>query len=180
MAFIAPLIATIGAAVPAASTLTAIGTGISAVSGILGVASSIQSSKFEESVLNQQADIAEDNRQRAITEGGINAQRADEAASQELGLLLATQSASGLSGGTHALQRKSLSELAARDRGTIVFESEVQGSRFAQKAQDARVQARQTSRARGLNTAGGILGIGGSLIGGASRFSELKRKELVA
>ena len=187
MAFAIPLIAAMGAgggaaaaggAIAAGSTLSAIATGVSIASGVLGLAQTVQSSKFEQAVLSQQAEIALENQERTVTEGALAAQRADEQASAELGSLIASQAASGLSGGSHSLQRKSMRELAARDRGLITFQAEAQGAQFAQQAQDARVASRRSKTKSKYDAFGGILGIGGSLISGAAKYSALREKEL--
>jgi hypothetical protein len=180
MAMAIPFLAGAGGAVAGAgaTTLTALGTAASVATGVLGTISSINEARFTEEQAAANATILEENAEKATQEAALRAQRQDFDASQELGALIAQQSASGLSGGSYALQRKTLRELAARDRGTIIFEGDAEARRLQQQAADQRTRAssaRSASRFAGIS---GVLGVGSSLISGATKINELKRKEL--
>ena len=176
--FAAPLLAGAGGAAAAGSTLAAISTGLSVATGIMGTIAAVNEAKFNAAVAEQNAEIAEENRVRAIQEGQLAAQRADLDASQELGLLIANQAASGLSGGSHALQRKTMRELAGRDRGTIIYEATAKGARFGQQAQDYRITGKAERMAGKFAAVSGVLGVGSSLISGASKYSVYRAREL--
>lgn len=164
----------------AASTLATLGTVASVATGVLGTISFIQEASFAEDQANANAPVMEENAERAVQEAGIRAQRADLEAIEELGALATKQSVSGLSGGTYALQRKRLRELAARDRGTIIFEGQAESDRIKQGAADQRTRANSARSAGRFAGISGAFNVGSSLISGASKVNELKRKEFVA
>jgi hypothetical protein len=172
MAVAVPLIAGLSA-----STATVIGTGITIASTLMGTVASMNAASTEAKIAENNAIIAEDNRKRAIQEGQIKAQQQDFEASQELGELVAKQAASGLSGTSYALQRKSMRELAARDRGFTIYESEALATRHAQDAQDYRTSAASSRSAKRNAGIAGILGTGSSLISGAAKYNKYKALE---
>lgn len=177
MAILAPLAAIGGGS---ASALAGIATAVSVASGIVGTISAVQQANFNQKLAARNATIAEDNARRSIYEGQLKAQQADLDASQEMGQLLARQSVSGLTGKTYALQRKSLRELASRDRGTIRFEAESLAQRYRQQGQDFQIEAAGERSAKSFAILSGLGDVGSSLISGAAKYSALKQKELYA
>lgn len=174
--------ATGAAAAGSASFIQTLGTAASVGGAVLTGVAGYQSAKFQSQVAENNALIAEQNRQLAITESAIEAQRTDEEALKELGAMLADQSASGLllSSGSHALRRKNLSELAARDRGNIIYEGEARGRRYAQQGQDFRTEAAGAKSRGRFALFEGALGVGNSFIGHAKASNERKIRSVVS
>lgn len=142
----------------------------STASAVIGGISTLASSMFQARVAKNNAAIAESNAQRAIQEASVKAQDQDIAARAEMGQMLASAGASGLSMGTGslALQRKATEELAARDRGYTTYAGEAEAAGYKQQAQDFRTEAAgaRMSGLFGLVSSG--LDIAGSMISSAS------------
>lgn len=176
--FLAPIAAGLSTAAGGAAGLAAISTAATIGAGVLGTVAQVQQAKFEQRVAEQNATTADENRIQALRDAAIANQDRDFEATQELGALIARQAASGLSGGSHALQRKTLHQLAQRDRQRIATQGEATAARFGQQAQDFRTQASAAS-ARGSNAVvSGVIGAGTSLISGAQQINEIKARSL--
>ena len=157
---------------------TALQVGAVALSTVGG----IQQSKFQSQVALNNAAIAEDNARRSVFEAQVEAQETDFAARDELGQLLSQQGASGLSlgSGSFALRRKGLEELAAKDRGFIRTQGEVQATRFRQQASDQRSASAQAKAAGRNALISGAFDIGTSLVSGATRVNTKKARSIAS
>lgn len=171
--FLAPLAAGISA-----STLATASAAVSIGTSVLSAVSARNQASFEGELAQRNQKIAEENRLQTIRETGEAARDKDREASQELGALIASQAASGLSGGSHALQRKSLRQLAARDRERIVAEGTSQAERFRQQAQGFAGDAAAASAAKSNALTTGLLDVGSSAISGASLVQKTKANAL--
>lgn len=117
-----------------------------------------------------QAETAERNARRAVEDAQKATIDQGEKAAQQLGALVAQQSASGLSAGVGSslLKRRAAERLSSRDNRRIREAGNLQAEGFTQEAANA--------RAAGKNAAlSGFLGIGSSLIGGAQSYNKVKR-----
>jgi hypothetical protein len=88
---------------------------------------------YQAKVAQNNADIAEDNRMRAIQEANVAATDQDQSASAILGEMMAEGGASGLSlqSGSKASEVASAKKLAKRDRARLVHEGAVEAFRTA-------------------------------------------------
>lgn len=167
---------------PLLTSLGGLSTALSVGSAVVGTIGAINQANFQSQVANNNAAIAEDNARRAVFESQVEAQETDFAARDELGQLLAQQGASGLSlgSGSFALRRKGQEELAAKDRGFIRNQGEVQATRFRQQANDQRAEAAQAKAAGRNALISGAFEVGTSLVSGATRVNARKARSLVA
>ena len=167
MAFVAPALGAVGGG----SALAGLGTVLGAAGSLYSGFAQMQAAKTNAEINRVNAEIAEENARDAIQQSQLEAQETDARAKMELGALLADQGASGLglSSGSFALQRKSATELAAKDRGYIRAQGNIDAAKYRQQAVDFRNQAR-VSRAEGQNAfVGSVIGAGSSLVSGATR-----------
>lgn len=171
----------VGTAATVATGATALGTVLSVGSAAIGAVGAFQQSRFNSQVALNNAQIAEDNAQRAIFESQIQAQESDVAARGELGFILAQAGASGLSAdeGSIATRRRSQQQLAAKDRGLIRNQGDVEAARSRQQAADFRSQAKQERRAGNFELIGGSIDIGTSLVSGAAQINRRKAQKIV-
>lgn len=164
----------------AATGLTAASTGLAVASGVVGTVAAVGDARYRSQVATNNATIAEANRVRTLEETGIRAQEQDMSARADIGAMLARQGASGLSMGigSMALRRKSAGELAAKDRSRLVYTGQTEANQFEQQAQDFREESRMAKRESRFALVGGALGIGSSLIGGATKINSQKASSL--
>lgn len=128
------------------------------------------------------AAIAEENRKSAIFESNVAAQEKDFEARAELGALLAGAGASGLNmgSGSKALQRKSATELAAKDRGRIINQGEVEAAQYEQQRDDYLASAESRKTTTWFTALGGAVDMGTSYIDGATKVDKRKLKTTLA
>ena len=146
-------------------------TGLSAVQASSAAKAEQAQLAYQSQVAQNNADIAEDNRQRTIQEANIAAADKDLEASSILGEAVAQAGASGLdlSTGSKSAAITSKKKLAARDRARIVSEGAIEGGRFAQ--QRAGFQNRSANLLTASSNAGaaGRFNVFSSLVSGAAR-----------
>lgn len=187
MAFAIPLIAggtaagATGTAVATAASLTKASTLLSAIGGATTLVAGQQQARFAQAMALRNAQIAEDNAKQAKERAAAEAQEADVAARGELGALLSEAGASGLNlnQGSVAGRRRSLEQLAAKDRGFIVAGGEAEAFRERQRAEDYRAEGRQARSAGSFRAVGDVLGIGSTLISGAARVNRLRARQYI-
>ena len=186
MAFAAPLFATLGAAGGAATTTAAatslakLGTIVQAVGAGVGGIATLASANYNAKVAENNAAVEDMNAERAIERAAIIAQEQDVEARGELGALISRAGASGLDArsGSLAGSRRSLQQLAAKDRGLTTHEGQVGADNARQRASDYRSQA-SLSKSRGtFGFLGSTLEVGSSLITGASRINRIRAKSI--
>ena len=131
---------------------------------------------YQSKVAQNNADIAEDNRQRAIQAASIEAADVDQSASAALGQMVATAGASGLSltSGSKAAKVSSARKLSARDRARIINEGAIEGGRFAQERTGFENRRTNLLTARSAVGQAGRMNVLSSLVSGASQVSSLK------
>lgn len=124
-------------------------------------------------VAQNNADIAEDNRLRAIQEASVTAADKDQDASAILGQMVAEAGASGLSlsSGSKAAKVTSSRKLAGRDRARIISEGAVEGGRFAQQGVNLRNRSANLLTAKAAAGRAGRLNVLSSLVSGAAKTS---------
>lgn len=183
MAVLAPLL--IGSLAPTAAvgsaTAIGLGTALSVGSAVVGAVGTFAQNKFNSQVAANNAQIADRNAERAIFESQVEAQESDIAARGELGFILAQAGASGLdaSTGSIATRRKSLQQLAAKDRGLIRSQGDVSAAGSRQQAADFRTSGSQSRRAGAFGLIGGTIDIGTSLVSGAAQVNRRKARRIV-
>ena len=160
--------------------LTQAGTALGALGGVVSTIGAVQQQRFQQQVALNNAQIAEQNAAREVQRASMEAQEADVRARGELGQLIADAGASGLNlnSGSSFLRRRSLEQLAAKDRGFIVAEGEARAQAQKQIAQDERAGAAQSGRAAILEGIGGGLDIGTTLISGASKVNRIRARAI--
>lgn len=166
--FLAPMLAKVGVAVgasgagAAASGLQVVGTALSAVSGLA-------SANYQASVAKANAKIAEQNAARAQQEAAVAAQEQDWQAAAEIGQMVASMGASGLliDSPSNLAKQRSARQLAAKDRGYTIYRGATEGANYSQQAATFRADA-------GAARTAGILGVGSSLISGATKINSIK------
>ena len=166
---------------PLLTSIGGLSTALQVGATVVGTMGAVQQSNFQSQVALNNAAIAEDNARRSVFEAQVEAQETDFAARDELGQLLAGQGASGLSlgSGSFALRRKGQEELAAKDRGFIRTQGEVQATRFRQQASDQRSESAMAKAAGRNALISGAFDVGTSLLSGAARFNTKKARSIV-
>ena len=167
---------------PLLSGLGGLSTALSVGSAVVGTIGAVQQSNYQSQVATNNAAIAEDNAQRSIFESQVDAQEQDFGASAELGQLLAQQSGSGLSlgSGSFAARRAGQEQLAAKDRGFIRNQGEVQATRFRQQGADFTAESAMAKAAGRNALISGAFDIGTSMVSGAARVNAAKARSIVA
>jgi hypothetical protein len=173
--------ATATAATATAATFAKISTGIKIASAVAGLASSVQMSKYQSRVAENNATIAENNALDASQQAQEEAEQRGRFAQVEMGELLANQAASGLNlgSGSYALSRKSQAQLAARDTSLIIQQGADRAENFRQQGADFRSEADQADRAGRFAFLEAGINIGSSAISGAAKVSKIRSRRLV-
>ena len=129
---------------------------------------------YQSKVAQQNADIAEDNRQRAIQAASITAADKDQEASAALGQMVATAGASGLSltSGSKAAKVSSARKLSARDRARTIHEGAIEGGRFAQQKTGFENRKANLLTAKSAAGRAGRMAVASTLISGAAGTSK--------
>lgn len=145
-----------------------------AVAGaVIGAASSIYSgmaaasqARYQASVAEMAARVNEQNAQRALQRGAIEAQDQDMQTLQRLGEQEAAQSASGISlkSGSAILTRKTARELGRRDALNVVQDSKIEAYNYRVEAAGERASAGAYRSSATNSLVGGFLGAAGSLV----------------
>lgn len=127
----------------------------------------IQQSKFKANIAKMNQQINEDNAERAVNRGRIEAQDEAFRAQEILGAQLSEQAASGLStrSGSFALARKSEEELARRNTLNIVQASELERFGFLTDAAVNRVERKLAKKAGKQAIVSGALSAVSSIAG---------------
>ena len=160
----------------AATTLTAVGTAVSAVGGIVGTISQMNAASYQAAVAERNAELMDQNARREVQRAQSEVQDQSEVAREQIGQLVAAQSASGISmmTGSPLTRRRGAERLAQRDSARIRSDANVQAERMQQQATDFRGEAGM-ARARRSNTLlSGVLGTGSTLIGGARQIRRMR------
>lgn len=153
-----------------------LGTALEVGGGILGLLTSFAASKQSEYIAENNADVAERNAENAVLKAQMDAKDQDMMAREELGQSLASFGASGVlsTQGSPMMQRKSLRELAAQDRGRIRQDGDYTAQGYKQQAADYRYEARAQKSGRVFSLIGGGIDVGTSLVSGANRVKREK------
>lgn len=140
---------------------------LSNVAAGLGAVTSVMSGAYQANVATMNAQIANQNATQALQESAVQSQMQDQEAQQQMGLMLASMSSSGLDigVGSGALRRRTAEELASRDRGFGAYQGQREATAYRQQAAGFQADA---SSAR----------IGG-LLGGASSLLDLSFPNMV-
>lgn len=157
-------------------TLAAVGTAVSVLGGIQQVSAQRAQANFQSQVARNNQKIAQENALRSIEDAQQATVDQGEEARQELGQLIAAQSASGLSlgVGSSLLRRRAADRLARRDNERLREAGNLRAQGFNQQAVDAEAQAAQ-ARSAGRNALiGGAFNIGSSLISGAQSINKAR------
>ena len=167
-------------AIAAVASNSAVTTTLAVASTAVGTYAAVNEANYRSQVARNNAVIAEENRLRTLEETAINAQEQDLAARAEIGALLAQQGASGLSMGvgSMALRRKSAEELAAKDRSRITYEGQTVANQYEQQREDFKEESRMAKSEVNMAMLEGAIGIGSSLIGGATKVNNKKARAL--
>jgi len=158
-------------AIPAflASTGVSATTAISAASAAIGGVSAISQANYQSRVAKNNAVIAANNATQVRQETAVNNMMRDQEARSDIGAMLAQGGASGLSlgVGSMGLRRKSMEELAARDRELSTYAGDTRAAGFDQQSQDFTSEARSARTAGAFNAAGAGINFGSSFISDA-------------
>ena len=151
----------LGAVSKIASTAGAV---VSAISGM-------QAASYQQAVAARNAQIAEENRTRAIEQSQVEQQDWGESARMQFGALMADLAASGVGthGGTSSLLRTGTRGLIERDAERIRQEGDTRARAFGQQAADSRADASQARSARTFSMFGGALNVASTYISAATR-----------
>lgn len=157
----------------AAAPLLSAAVGVSTAGTLLSGVSQIQSSRFEQQVLNRQAEVDEANAVQAASSSQVAQQDRDFAALQEIAALSASQGASGFARGVGSFARQSenLRTLARRDSLRIRHDGNMEAQNFRAQAASRRAQAGMSGRAATFGLISTGLNLGTTLLGGASAFN---------
>ena len=147
---------------------TLLGTGVSAFAGA-------QQAKFQSKIALMNAQISEENAERAVFRSQVEAQDQDRMAAAVIGDAISKQAGSGLSlrSGSFVKGRASLRQLARLDTLRIRQEGDIEAFNFLQEAKGFKVEAKAFKRKAKFAVISGVLkgisGIAGSsLISGAA------------
>jgi len=153
---------------------------LTAISSVVSVSAGQSEANYRAQVAENNQQIAADNADRAIRVANIKAQEQDFDAQADIGALIARQGASGIALGSTSLAqvRKGQELLAAKDRGFIVNQGEVESARFLQQGEDSAAEGRQAESAGRYGTVSGAFKIGSSLISGVSKINERKARAI--
>ena len=160
----------------AAGTLSIIGTVVSAVGGVVGTMAQMQAASYQAAVAERNAQIMEQNARREVDRAQVETQDQSELAREQIGQVIAAQSASGISlqSGSPLVRRRGLQRLAERDAVRIRSDANVQAERFQQQSADYQGQAGM-ARSRGrMSLFSGVLNVGSTLIGGARQHQQIR------
>jgi len=155
---------------------------ISAVIGIAGTVASVSAANketaYRRQVAENNAKLSDYNAQESRIAGGKVAQDRDRAAKAVIGQMLADQSASGLSIGVGSfdLQVKSADKQATRDRTRIVDAAAKDAAGYTKQAEQFRSKSGYLQSAQTFDNLAGAVQIGSSIIGGANKYMNFRRK----
>lgn len=140
---------------------------ITAASSLIGGIAGKQQADYKAAVARNNAIIAERNAQVTSEAASQDAMYSDIQLADLLGTQSAIQGASGLSGRTMNLVRKSTRETGRIDALNIVKSGETEGRNFLQQAADFKGEAKMAKREGKFALVSGLLGAAGSLAGDA-------------
>lgn len=157
-------------------SLATIGKVVSTVSAGVGALSQMQAASYQQAVAENNARIAEENARRAVEDSQRETVDFGEEARQEIGALVAAQSASGLSldVGSSLLRRRAGERLAKRDSDRLREAGNLRAQGFNQQAADAKAEAKLASKRRGFALLGGGLSVADSFIGGSQSVNKAR------
>lgn len=151
---------------------------ITLIGAALGAVGSIMSGMASAAAANKQAQIAEmnsevalENADRAINTSQVNAQDQDMMTLAFLGQQENAQAASGLTGRSQILARKSARELGRKDALNVRQGGEIEAYNFKVEAANQEASAELYRQQAGYSMLSGFLGAAQSLVGGFSGSS---------
>lgn len=152
-------------------SLAAVSTAVATASAAFGAISSMQAASYQQAVAQRNAQIAEENRTRAIEQSQVEQRDWGEDARMQYGALMADLAASGvgMQGGTSSLLRSGTRGLVNRDAERIREEGDNRARAFGQQGADFRAEASQAGRTRTFNMFEGVLNTASTYISGATR-----------
>lgn len=170
MAFMAPIV---GAITSAAPTLKLIGAGIGAVSNFASLSYQAALSKRQAAFYRQEKEIT-------LQTAAVEAQDADLAAKQEIGIMTAKQAASGFSSTSASFERsqKAANLLARRDAFRIIQAGDRRALALEEQALQADASARQSKMSSYFALGSGLLDFSSTLIDNASLVNERKARQI--
>lgn len=161
-------------------TLTVIGTAITAGTSLFQGIQGMNQARYQAKVAEINQEIAQNNAKRAQDRAQLEAQEQDALSLALLGEQEAIQGASGFSSGSESfrLTRKAGRELARKDALNIRHAGGLEAHGFNTQAMNFEAEA-ASQRASATNSlVGGVLGAGASLVGGASKISQLRANRI--
>lgn len=150
--------------------------GATAVVGVMAAKAQTKAAQSQADFNTRKAEnnavIAEKNRERALAESRVAAQDSDQAARSEIGQVVANAAASGLSisSGSKAQQRVSLEKLVSRDRERLVLAGTLEAQGLTERASQARAEAANSRKARKFAAKAGQLQAANSLVSAGKFF----------
>lgn len=168
MAFLAAIPAAISSLV--GGTGLTLGTALQAGGQLLTGVAAYGAAQYQAKVAEQNAAIARDNATKAAEQASQQAQQNDNEMAAFIGQQEAAQSASGISTQSRSsiLTRKASARIAKLDRENIIKQGEANANNYFQQAADFKSSANASKSSGIFNLAGGVIGAGSTLIGGAT------------
>ena len=159
-----------------AAGLAKIGAAVSAVGTVVGTMANMQAASYQAAVAARNAEIMEMNARREIDRAQVETQDYGEKAREQIGALIASQGASGISlqSGSPMLRQRSAERLAQRDAFRLRSDTELAAERMRQGAADARADAEMARSRRSFSLLSGIFDTGSTLIGGARQVQRIR------
>ena len=159
-----------------AAGLAKIGAAVSAVGTVVGTMANMQAASYQAAVAARNAEIMEMNARREIDRAQVETQDYGEKAREQIGALIASQGASGISlqSGSPLLRQRSAERLAQRDAFRLRSDTELAAERMRQGAADSRADAEMARSRRSFSLLSGIFDTGSTLIGGARQVQRIR------
>ena len=159
-----------------ATPLMAVGAAVSAVGTVVSTISQMQAASYQAAVAERNAKIMDQNARTEIQRAQAETVDEGEIARQQIGQLVAAQSASGISlnTGSPLTRRRGAERLAQRDAHRIRSDANVQAERMQQQAMDHRAEASMARSRRGASMLSGALNVGSTIIGGARQIRQAR------
>jgi hypothetical protein len=157
------------------AVIAAVGGALASAGGtIMGGMAQKNASDYQAQVARMNAQIAQENANRAIERSQIEQQDQDRLTQAQIGTQEALQGASGLSlsGGSQILTRKGAAELGRRDALNVRQAGEMEAYTYKTQAVNQEAGARLAKAQGSSALLGSWISAGGSLLSSASKFKK--------
>lgn len=153
-----------------ALTIAQVGMGV--IGSVVGAASEADAARQAEAVAKRNKEIAEENAQRTLILAQEEQISSDQEAAAMIGEQEAIQAGSGLrlDSGSFIQTRQNARELARVDALNIQEAAQIRAQAYRTEGDSYAAEAESARRAGGNAMLSGFLGVGSSLIGGASKL----------